>query len=258
MLITAVVSGAIVYNLEHDLFENALQQNYALYQKEFATQKLALDTLRLRTQGGTSVGTSDFGAFCAANEALSPKRLDIAGGKLTLASTIAGRLAFLTPQGEKVLSEKINLYDGASTVTFSTTSVPTIARLYVLPPEDGLDGAEEFHYINTALKTLTSIKAIYDHPSSSLHITLPNENVVHVTYTPESGILVNNKIAYNLPTKFPTLNIIFQGLSKDLKTVYFIMNNSYSSTSDMKTGPYALDLASKKITLPKAPADILE
>jgi hypothetical protein len=72
MLVTAVVSGAIVYNLEHSLFENALQQNYALYQKEFNNQKLAIDTLRLKLATQSSSAPEVAGKFCTPGEPCSP------------------------------------------------------------------------------------------------------------------------------------------------------------------------------------------
>ncbi len=258
MLITAVVSGAIVYNLEHDLFQNALQENYILYQKEFANQKLALDTLRLRQQVENPANTADFGAFCAANKALSPKIVQTPAGKVALNSIISGKLTLQTPAGEKILSDKINLYGGAATVTFTTTSVPTVARAYILPNKDGLNGAEEFHYVDTAANTITSIKVKYLHPTTTLEITLPNKSIIDLAYEPTKGIMVNNKLGFALPTNAPTLTILFNGISKDLKTVYFTMTNTYSSASDMQTGPYALNLATKKITLLTTATDILE
>ena len=226
------------------VLETALQENYALYQKEFAGQKLALDTLRLRQQVEQPLDVTDFGAFCAQNEALRPKQLIMAGGKISLTSAIGGVLEWQTPAKAIPLLDSINLYNGAATVILTTTSVPHIALLSIKSATSVLT----LHYIDTKAGTVTSIDNIYEGGVTVLTVTdtKRTESVINSS-NHRLTVVGGQSYAVEAPSDYTGHALTYGGIDASLSTVYFTFYTTIPDTEASISNPFAFNLKTKKI-----------
>ncbi len=238
MLITAVVSGAVVYNLEHSLFETALQENYALYQKEFAAQKLALDTLRLKNNLATD-DTPGAGSFCSpGNDKLVSYPINQTTA-LRVEPTYTHELNIdTTDKPSKRIDAYLSWNAALSAPFFSTTSLPSISVLSIKP----LNGLTEFakrelHYIDTTAATALSVETSYQTSDAALIITDAARAISRISYDQKNkAIMLGTAIAYlpNLPEQYHVNALEFAGVDTTLATLYFSARADYFG-SDAET-----------------------